>query len=128
MAEDIAREIIAQSQGGSKLAFSFHYGQALLYTSKGADEKILYHVHRGRNNIADDDPQYEFKYADLESAVDLVRTFVPYESFIADVVLYNEDGIDCEEVLHLGRLSSSNLTDFLQDKMKILDVVNVETK
>ena len=45
MAEDIAREIIAQSRGGSKLAFSFDGGEALLYTSRDSKERILYHVH-----------------------------------------------------------------------------------
>jgi SAM-dependent MidA family methyltransferase len=83
MAEDLAREIIAQSAGGSKLAFSFvsfDYGvkDLLLYISKDAGERTLYHVHRPLANETYD----EFKYADLESAVDLVRTFIRGTNFL----------------------------------------------
>ncbi len=123
MAEDIAREIIAQSRDGSKLAFSFQYGEALLYTSRGADKKILYHVHQRRNTS---EQQYEFKYADLESAVQLVLILISDTNFQGQVVFYKNNGIDCEEVLPLGRLRSSNLMNFLEEKIKILDVVNVE--
>ena len=124
MAEDLAREIIAQSGSGSKLAFSFRFssGDALLYTSRDANEKIVYHVHQRRYD--DDERYYEFKYADLESAVDLVRALVPYTNFLVQVVLY-KDGIDCEEVVFLGKQSSSMLTKYLQDKVKILNAVNV---
>ena len=120
MAEDIAREIIAQSRGGSKLAFSFDSGDALLFTSRDANEKMLYHVHKRRNSTTEQ--YYEFKYSDLESAVDLVRTFVPHSNLQARVVLYN-NGVDCEEVAYLGSVSDINLTSFL--KFKILNVVNV---
>ncbi|KAK1740932.1 hypothetical protein QTG54_008184 [Skeletonema marinoi] len=122
MAEDLAREIIAQSGSGSKLAFSFSSGDALLYTSRDANEKIVYHVHQRR--FHDDERCYEFKYMDLESAVDLVRALVPYTDFLVQVVLY-KDGIDCEEVVFLGKQSSSMLTKYLQDKVKILNAVNV---
>ena len=61
---------------------------------------------------------------DLESAVDIVRALVPYTDFLVQVVLY-KDGIDCEEVVFLGKQSSSMLTKYLQDKVKILNAVNV---
>ena len=122
MAEDIAREIIAQSRGGSKLAFSFDGGDALLFTSRDANEKMLYHVHKRRSSITEQ--YYEFKYSDLESAVDLVRTFVPPSTLQARVALYN-NGVDCEEVACLGRVSDINLQSYLQDKVKSLNAVNV---
>ena len=132
MAEDLARECIALTRGSGKLAISFHYGRALIYASKGADEKILYHVHQNRFYGAFEIPN-EFKYADLESAVKQVRTYAPTSDYVAHVVLckYSKDGIgiDYEEVSYLGRLrDSSNLTNFIQDKMNIFDLVNVETK
>jgi len=122
MAEDLAREIIAQSGSGSKLAFSFRFssGDALLYTSRDANEKIVYHVHQRRFH----DDEHEFKYMDLESAVDLVRALVPYTDFLVQVVLY-KDGIDCEEVVFWGKQSSSMLTKYLQDKVNLLNAVNV---
>ena len=49
MAEDIAREIIAQSRGGSKLALSFKGGDVLLYTSRDSKKNIVYHVHKRRD-------------------------------------------------------------------------------
>lgn len=116
MAEDLAREIIAQSGSGSKLAFSFSSGDALLYTSRDANEKIVYHVHQRR--FHDDERCYEFK------TVDLVRALVPYTDFLVEVVLY-KDGIDCEEVAFLGKQSSSMLTKYLQDKVNLLNAVNV---
>mmetsp|Transcript_30611 Transcript_30611/g.47954 ORF Transcript_30611/g.47954 Transcript_30611/m.47954 type:complete len:248 (+) Transcript_30611:405-1148(+) len=132
MAEDLARECIALTRGSGKLAISFHYGRALIYASKGADEKILYYVHQNRFYGAFEIPN-EFKYADLESAVKQVRTYAPTSNYVAHVVLckYSKDGIgiDYEEVSYLGRLrDSSNLTNFIQDKMNIFDLVNVETK
>ncbi len=141
MAEDLARECIALTRGSGKLAISFHYGRALIYASKGADEKILYHVHQNRFYGAHEIPN-EFKYDDLESAVKQVRTYAPHSDYVAHVVLckYSKDGvgIDYEEVSYLGRLSDSsnltnfirrsNLTNFIQDKMNIFDLVNVETK
>ena len=62
---------------------------------------------------------------DLESAVDLVRALVPYTDFLVQVVLY-KDGIDCEEeVVFLGKQRSSMLTKYLQDKVNLLNAVNV---
>ena len=57
------------------------------------------------------------------SAVDLVRALVRSQNFPVRVVLYN-NGEDCEDVLFLTRIGSQ-LTDFLQDKVKLLNVVNV---
>lgn len=126
MAEDIAREIIAQSQGGSKLAFSFKVqaGEVLLYTSKGADEKIRYHVLQ-----SDGKKQNEFKYAGLEVAVNLIQILVPLNdsnSYSLDLALYDSAGGKCDQLGYLGWASSKNLMCFLQEKIANLDMVNVE--
>ena len=126
MAEDIAREIIAQSRGGSKLAFSIKYYSdgALLFTSRDANEKIIYHVHKCRRDATEQ--YYEFTYSDLESAVHLVRTILPYSGITVEVgVVFYNNGIDCEEVLSLKSVSSYSLTDYLKDKVMLLNAVNV---
>ena len=123
MAEDLAREIIAQSKGGSKLALSFDLGEALLYISRDSKKNIVYHVHERRDVYIE---QYEFKYAEAESAASLVQAFVPHTSFHVSVVIYN-DGVNCTEVAHLGKQSGSTLTKLIQDKTKLLDVINVAT-
>ena len=123
MAEDLAREIIAQSASGSKLAFSFGYRNVLLYISRGADEKILYHVHERRSD--ETEQYYVFNYADLESAADLVYTLTRAGThFHVTIVMYN-NGINCEEVITLGKVGRSNLVAFLQDRVKLLDAVSV---
>ena len=61
------------------------------------------------------------KYADAESAISLVQAFVPYTSFTVRIVLYN----DCTKVEYLGQLRGSKLTELIQDKIKLLDVINV---
>ena len=90
MAAEIAREIIAQSRGGSKLAFSFNEGEALLYTStsKSADDKRIYHVHKGRSNPTEQ--CYEFKYyGDLASTAELIRRMLSRQHSIeVKLVLY----------------------------------------
>ena len=122
MAEDLAREIIAQSRSGSKLALSFNGGDMLLYISKDSKKNTVYHVHERRDVYIE---QYEFKYAELESAVSLVQAFVPRSSMVTvQIVLYN-DGVDCTEVAYLGKQSGSTLTELIQDKIKLLDVINV---
>ena len=85
------------------------------------NERIVYHVHE---RLDVDTEQYEFKYAELESAVSLVQAFVPYTSVRVSVVLYN-NGVNCTEVAHLGQLRGSKLTELIQDKIKLLDVINV---
>mmetsp|Transcript_12834 Transcript_12834/g.19354 ORF Transcript_12834/g.19354 Transcript_12834/m.19354 type:complete len:92 (+) Transcript_12834:82-357(+) len=63
MAAEIAREIIAQSQGGGKMAFKFSPPQGsgivvhdslLLSSSKDANEKSIYHVHLTKEDKAYD--------------------------------------------------------------------------
>ncbi len=122
MAEDLAREIIAQSGSGSKLAFSFEhddgYEDMLLYTSRDAGEKTLYHLHQPRYNET-----YEFKYTDLESAVDAIRTFNS-RPYISVVLVLRNNGINCEEVQDMGKVGRSHLAGFLQNRVKVLDAVN----
>ena len=130
MAEDIAREIIAQSRGGSKLAFSFEasHCDVLLYMSKSKDEneKILYHVHKSRNDATQ---QYkEYNYSNLKGAMALVKTFTQSSYVTVKVVLYN-NGIDCEEIGSLIDSAGPNiiLTGLIEKMVSILDadVVNV---
>ena len=65
MAAELAREIIAQSRGGSKLAFSFNEGEALLYMSTSKENKLYrYHVHKGQSDGTEQ--YYEFMYSTLE--------------------------------------------------------------
>ena len=124
MAEDLAREIIAQSRGGSKLALSFDQGEALLYISKDSKKNTVYHVHERRDLYIE---QYEYAYADAESAASLVLAFIPRSSMVTvQLVLYN-DGVDCTEVAYLGKHSGSSLTELIQDKIKLLNVINVAT-
>ena len=130
MAEDIAREIIAQSRGGSKLAFSFTHGEsnrALLYMSRDSNEMARYHVvHKGRNDATGQ--CNEFKYSNLKGAMALVKTFTQSSSqspyVTVKVVLYN-NGIDCE-LASLGGLDPAK-TGFIDEMVTILDteVVNV---
>ena len=122
MAEDLAHEIIAQSRGGSKLALSFNHGDVLLYISR-EKKNIVYHVHKRREV---DTEQYEFKYADAESTVSLVQAYVPYTSFTVHIVLYN-NGVDFTEVEYLGQFCGSTLTELIQDKIKLLNVISVAT-
>ncbi len=124
MAEDLAREIIAQSKSCSNLAFSFgDYNCVLLYTSKDAHEKMLYHVCQPPRG--DETGPYEFKYADLESAIDLVRAFMGFQTTIpVYIVLHNN--LENEKVASLGRIGTSKLSYFLRGKMKLLDAIDVE--
>ena len=137
MAEDIAREIIAQSRGGSKLAFSFINGsggsrraRALLYMSRDANEKARYHVvHKGRNDATGQ--CNEFKYSNLKGAMALVKTFIQsssQSSYATVKVVLCKNGIDCEgeELASLGRLDPWE-TGFIDEMVNILDteVVNM---
>ncbi len=137
MSEVLAREIIAKERGDRKLAFSFQCGKACLYISKDVvedededgDEKILitYHVNQSLWSKIHRHGDGEKQYADLEGAVNLVRTLVPSNDIRVDVHLYDSTGDIYDEVGYLGRVSSSELTCFLQEKIKSLDVVSVET-
>lgn len=130
MAAEIAREIIAQSRGGSKLAFSFNEGEALLYTSKSADDKRIYHVHKGRSNPTEQ--CYEFKYyGDLASTAELIRRMLSrHHSIEVKLVLY-KNGIDCEEVVDLGVTNGDEFEfrTFIKGKENLLDahVVDMTT-
>mmetsp|Transcript_33079 Transcript_33079/g.42770 ORF Transcript_33079/g.42770 Transcript_33079/m.42770 type:complete len:142 (-) Transcript_33079:99-524(-) len=73
MAAEIAREIIAQSKGGSKFAFSFFYDgtdcNLLIFSSTCAsNERAVYYVH-----TANGDRMYEIRCNDVSSAATLVE-------------------------------------------------------
>lgn len=125
MAEDIAREIIAQSKISSNLAFSFgDFNCVLLYTSTDAHGKMLYHVCKPPRDSASEIGTYEFKYADLESAAELVNAYLKCRTSIAVHIVLHTNNL--ETVASLGRVNTCNLFDFLQDKMKLLDAIDVE--
>eukprot|EP00984_Skeletonema_dohrnii_P020796 scaffold10223_cov96-Skeletonema_dohrnii-CCMP3373.AAC.4 len=94
MAEDLAREIIAQSGSGSKLA------------SFSAVTRFSTH------------PEMQ----------QVKRYFIMYTNTVTMMTndIMNSYGIDCEEVVFLGKQSSSMLTKYLQDKVKLLNAVNVK--
>ena len=124
MAQDLAREIVALSGSSSKLAFSFD-NEAFLYMSKDDSGKMSYNVHKRR--FDDNEEYYEFTYADLDSAVQLLQALIPDQScgnVYVRVVLY-KDGIDYEEVLYLGQKSKKILTEYLQETVQLLNVTNV---
>ena len=125
MAEEIAREIIAQSRGGSKLAFSFDGGRALLFTSRDANEKIHYHV-EARGDATEQ--SNEFKYSDLKGAVALLNALLASFNPVVKIVLY-EGGFDCKELasLNYGTVVATNLIGLINEKINIIDaeVINV---
>ena len=95
----------------------------LLYTSTDAHGKMLYHVRTHPRDSASEIGTYEFKYADLESAAELVNAYLCRTSIAVHIVLHTNN---LETVASLGRVNTDNLFDFLQDKMKLLDAIDVE--
>ena len=120
MAAELAREIIAQSRGGSKLAFSFNEGEALLYTSK-ENALCRYHVHKGQSDGTEQ--YYEFMYSTLEAAAGLAFRMLSRRQSIGVKLVFHKNGIDCEEVVDLGVCrEGGDFTSFLKRNVKLIDV------
>eukprot|EP00986_Skeletonema_menzelii_P012048 scaffold6431_cov139-Skeletonema_menzelii.AAC.8 len=128
MAEDIAREIIAQSKGGGKLAFKLSLEQGsisdsslILSLSNSADQKEIYHIHLIR-----DGKTYEIIYSGLGKACDFIKSVLGHVRIRVKLVLYKKNISEC---ITLSTIYSSCHTDSLsfhiKNNMHLLDVVDV---
>lgn len=126
MAKDIAREIIAQSKGGSKMAFkispeqSRDFNSSLVLSSSNRDQHV-YHVYFIR-----DDKTYEMIYSGLNKACDFITSVLDNGWMRVQLVLYKEKGSKCIELsTAYASLLPSSLSLHIKDNLHLLDVIDV---
>src|SRR6056300_1230229 len=130
MAADIAREIIEQSKGGDKLAFSFSMlasGHKFLFLSVSKDvskNKMIYHIHK---------PCVPSKtiiltYADEDSTYYVIKSLranTSASSVGVELVLYKNSS----NIIEVTPLATCKRIDdvpaFLQGNVKLLDMVGI---
>eukprot|EP00985_Skeletonema_marinoi_P013348 scaffold6591_cov127-Skeletonema_marinoi.AAC.4 len=135
MAAELAREIIAQSKGGGKMAFKFSpsgtvnndvVGDSLLLSAlKDANQKAIYHVH-----LTKGDKAYEINYSNAEGACHLVTSIMREKVLYVkvDLVLYKKNTSECVSLstvapsIYVEKLSSSTQYNL---NLNILDVIDV---
>eukprot|EP00985_Skeletonema_marinoi_P013347 scaffold6591_cov127-Skeletonema_marinoi.AAC.3 len=134
MAAEIAREIIAQSQGGGKMAFKLSHPQGsgivvrdslLLSSSKDANDKSIYHVH-----LTKDDKAYDINYSKASSACDFVASIMqsrPHRGAGVEVilVLYKKNLSECVALAKLTHCALDSLSSFTYKNLHFLDVIDV---
>eukprot|EP00984_Skeletonema_dohrnii_P004177 scaffold1457_cov111-Skeletonema_dohrnii-CCMP3373.AAC.8 len=136
MAAEIAREIIAQSQGGGKMAFKFSPPQGsgivvrdslLLSSSKDADKHAIYNVH-----LTKDDQAFDINYSQARSACDFVTSIMRSKmgSGMAGaevkIVLYKKSSSEFVALAELfPSCSIDSLSCSIQKKLHLLDVIDV---
>jgi hypothetical protein len=132
MAADIAREIIEQSKGGDKLAFSFSMlgsGQKFLFltVSKDVDKnKMIYHIHK---------PCVPSKtiiltYDDEDSTYHVIKSILRASSYNSSVVgvelvLYKNSSNIIEVTPLVSCKRINDVPAFLDENMKLLDIVGI---
>ncbi len=131
MAADIAREIIEQSKGGDKLAFSFSMlasGHKFLFLSVSKDvskNKMIYHIHK---------PCVPSKtiiltYADEDSTYYVIKSILRANTSASSVgvelVLYKNSS----NIIEVTPLATCKRIDdvpaFLEENVKLLDMVGI---
>ena len=131
MAADIAREIIEQSKGGDKLAFSFSMlasGHKFLFLSVWKDvskNKMIYHIHK---------PCVPSKtiiltYADEDSTYYVIKSILRANTSASSVgvelVLYKNSS----NIIEVTPLATCKRIDdvpaFLEENVKLLDMVGI---
>ncbi len=131
MAEDIAREIIAQSKGGGKLALKISHKQqqesSLIFSfSKDANQKLTYHIY-----FTKDATPIEIKYSNLGGACDFVGYMFPLktntDNFLLKLVLHNKN-ISESECIELSTICQyfriSTLSSSFEEIFNVLDVTD----
>lgn len=131
MAADIAREIIEQSKGGDKLAFSFSTlasGHKFLFLTVSKDvsqNKMIYHIHK---------PCVPSKtiiltYADEDSTCYVIKSILRANTSATSVgvelVMYKNSS----NIIEVTPLTTCKRIDdvpaFLEENVKLLDMVGI---
>lgn len=130
MAADIAREIIEQSKGGDKLAFSFSLLGSrekflFLTVSKDVSQRMCYHIHK---------PCVPSKtiiltYADEDSTYCVIKSILRANASAnyvgVELVMYKNSS----NIIEVTPLATSKRIDdvpaFLEENVKLLDMVGI---
>ena len=132
MAADIAREIIEQSKGGDKLAFSFSMlgsGQKFLFLTVSKDvskNKMIYHIHK---------PCVHSKtiiltYDDEDSTYYVIKSILRANTsassvVVVELVLYKNSSNIIEVTPLVSCKRINDVPAFLDENMKLLDMVRI---
>ena len=141
MAEDIAREIIAQSKGGSKMAFKISPDHGAIlndpsssiilsssnvaatdkYSYSGYDtQNTTFHIH-----LINNDNTYEVIYYGLDKACDFVTSLIGSGWIRVQLVLYKNNRTCIEFSTKYAKCSPSTLSLHIKDNLHLLDVIDV---
>ena len=130
MAEDIAREIIAQSKGGSKMAFKISRNQSrdsssslILSPSNKADQKTIYHVRFIRGGKT-----YEIIYSCLDKACGFIFSVLGKDWIKVQLVLPKKDISECIVFSTLSAIFASHpndLSSHIKNNAHLIDVIDV---
>ena len=132
MAADIAREIIEQSKGGDKLAFSFSIigsGRKFLFLTVSKDvtkNKMIYHIHKP----CAPSKTIILTYDDEDSTYNVIKSILranTSSSYVGiELVLYkNSSNIIEVTPLASGGKRIDDIPAFLEENVKLLDTVGI---
>ena len=141
MAKELAREIIAQSKGGSKMAFKISpdHGanmsdpsSSLILSSHAiATDKYSYSGYDTQNttfriHFVQKGQSFEVIYSGLKTTCDFITSLLGNGWIRVQLVLYKNNTSECIELSKkYARCSLSSLSLHIKDNLHLLDVIDV---